>query len=196
MFIFKNLSTCFGHHYAHLQENKTYVTACGVLRWFCWMWLVTFTVLAPYNAAPHNRYQPHPAEPAQYTTCSNIRIVLLKMGIVMPETCWEIVENKHVTVASCWFSLLLHNLLTMHGHRNLKNLFLLQQYAHLRDTTWRNLKELWKEGPCWSWSDGKCKLLCVVVRFFNLLPSGLFSETLTILSVFRMAVKRGLLSRR
>jgi len=24
---------------------------------------VTFTVLAPYNAAPHNRYQPHPAEP-------------------------------------------------------------------------------------------------------------------------------------
>ena len=32
---------------------------------------VTFTVLAPYNAAPHNRYQPHPAEPAQHTTCSN-----------------------------------------------------------------------------------------------------------------------------
>jgi len=40
MFIFNNFSTCFGHHYAHLQENKTYVTACGVLRWFCWMWLV------------------------------------------------------------------------------------------------------------------------------------------------------------
>ena len=32
MFIFNNFSTCFGHHYAHLQENKTYVTACGVLR--------------------------------------------------------------------------------------------------------------------------------------------------------------------
>jgi len=31
MFIFNNFSTCFGHHYAHLQENKTYVTACGVL---------------------------------------------------------------------------------------------------------------------------------------------------------------------
>ena len=40
MFIFNNFSTCFGHHYAHLLENKTYVTACGVLRWFCWMWLV------------------------------------------------------------------------------------------------------------------------------------------------------------
>ena len=40
MFIFNNFSTCFGHHYAHLQENKTCVTACGVLRCFCWMWLV------------------------------------------------------------------------------------------------------------------------------------------------------------
>jgi len=61
MFIFNNFSTCFGHHYAHLQENKT----------------------------------------------------------MMPEICWEIVKNKHLTVASCWFSLSLHNLLTMHGHRNL-----------------------------------------------------------------------------
>ena len=136
MFICNNFSTCFGHHYAHLQENKTCVTARGVLRWFCWMWLVavvgrcvvgssssrtvTFTVLAPYNAAPHNRYQPHPAEPAQHTTCGNTRLVLLKMGIMMPETCWEIVTNKHLTVASCWFSLSLHNLLTMHSHRNLK----------------------------------------------------------------------------
>jgi hypothetical protein len=35
-----SLSTCFGHHYAHLQENKDRVTAYGVLRWFCWMWLI------------------------------------------------------------------------------------------------------------------------------------------------------------
>jgi len=34
-----------------------------------------------------NRYQPHPAEPAQHTTCSNTSLVLLKMGIMMPETC-------------------------------------------------------------------------------------------------------------
>ena len=38
----------------------------------------------------------------------------------MPETCWESVDNKHLTVATCWFYLSLHNLLTMHGHRNLK----------------------------------------------------------------------------
>ena len=38
----------------------------------------------------------------------------------MPETCWESVDNKHLTLASCWFSLSLHDLLTMHGYRNLK----------------------------------------------------------------------------
>ena len=122
MFIINTFSTCFGHHYAHLQENKTCVTACGVLRWFCWMWLVavvgrcvvalsqtvTSMVLTPYNAAPHNCYQPHPAEPVQHTTCSNTRLVLLKMGIIMPETCWESIDNKHLTVASFWFSLSLH----------------------------------------------------------------------------------------
>ena len=35
-----SVSTCFGHHYAHLQENKGPVTAFGVLFWFCWLWLV------------------------------------------------------------------------------------------------------------------------------------------------------------
>jgi len=40
MFITNTFSTCFGHHYAHLQETKTCVTARGVLCWFCWMWLV------------------------------------------------------------------------------------------------------------------------------------------------------------
>jgi len=44
-------------------------------------------VLASYNAAPHNRYQAHPAEPEQYTKCSNTVFVLLKIDIMMPETC-------------------------------------------------------------------------------------------------------------
>ena len=35
-----SVSTCFGHHYAHLQEIKDRVTAFGVLVWFFWMWLV------------------------------------------------------------------------------------------------------------------------------------------------------------
>ena len=71
MYIIKTFSTCFGHHYAHLQETKTYVTARGVLRWFCWMWLVAVV----------GRYQPHPAEPAQYTIFSYTQVfVLLKMA--------------------------------------------------------------------------------------------------------------------
>jgi len=94
-FLSTSVSTCFGHHYAHLQDNKDRVTAFGVLRWFCWMWLVAVVgrwvvaVLASYNSAPHNRYQPHPAELAQYTKRSNTVFVLLKMGIMMPETCWD-----------------------------------------------------------------------------------------------------------
>jgi phosphate/sulfate permease len=30
-----SVSTCFWHHYAHLQENIGPVTAFGVLFWFC-----------------------------------------------------------------------------------------------------------------------------------------------------------------
>ena len=97
------------------SRTKTVCYCIRCLCWFCWMWLVavvgrcvvgcehcegywgastlkvtasrtvTFTVLAPHNTAPHNRYQPHPAEPAQHTTCSNTRLGLLKMGIMMPE---------------------------------------------------------------------------------------------------------------
>jgi len=40
MFIINFCLNMFGHHYAHLQENRGPVTAFGVLFWFCWMWLV------------------------------------------------------------------------------------------------------------------------------------------------------------
>ena len=145
MFIISSFSTCFGHHYAHLQETITCVTARGVLRGFCLMWLVvvvgrcvvgceqcegycstvlrcgvrgllsrtvTFTVLTPYNAAPNNRYQPHPNVPVQNNTRSNTGFDLRKMGILMLETCWKSVDNKHLTVDSCWFYLSLHDSLS------------------------------------------------------------------------------------
>jgi len=48
---------------------------------------VTFTVLTPYNAAPNNRHQPHPNVPVQNNTRSNTGFDLLKMGILMLETC-------------------------------------------------------------------------------------------------------------
>ena len=58
-----SVSTCFGHHYARLQENKDHVTAYGVLLWFCWMWLVA--VVGRCGSAP----QPLP------TTSSRTRAV-------------------------------------------------------------------------------------------------------------------------
>jgi hypothetical protein len=67
-----------------------------VLFWVCWMWLVAVVgrclaalVLTSCKTAPHDRYQPHPAEPEQHTKCSNRSFVLLKMGIMMPETWWD-----------------------------------------------------------------------------------------------------------
>ena len=81
-----SVSTCFGHHYAHLQENKGPVTEFDVLFWFCEDARMR-AALASYNAATHNRYQPHPAEPEQHIKFSNRAFVLLKMGIMMPETC-------------------------------------------------------------------------------------------------------------
>jgi len=69
-----------GISFLSVQQQLRSIPAAGFVK-------VTITVLAPYNAAPHNRYQPQPAEPAQHTTCSNTRLVLLKMGIMMPETC-------------------------------------------------------------------------------------------------------------
>ena len=48
--------TCFGHHDAHLQENKGPVTAFGVLFWFCWMWLVV-AVVRMHTTATTNHIQ-------------------------------------------------------------------------------------------------------------------------------------------
>ena len=73
-------------------------SGCGNLSWR--MWALVHT---SYKTAPYNCYQPHPAEPEQYTKCSNRAFVLLKMGIMMPETCWDKVNNKHLIVVSWWF---------------------------------------------------------------------------------------------
>ena len=139
------------------------------------------------NMASHNRYQPHPAEPAQHTTCSNTRLFLLKMGIMMPETCWESVDNKHLTVASCWFSLLLHNLLTMHGHRNLKLLIYLiinvSSYIYvLRKTPGRWSKEYRNVSNYW-WIISECvllmllRLLILSIKLFHTNPVKQYHHT-------------------
>jgi len=48
-----SVSTCFGQHYAHLQENKGPVTAFGVLFWFCWMWLVALPTTSSRTRTIH-----------------------------------------------------------------------------------------------------------------------------------------------
>ena len=50
-----SVSTCFGHHHTHLQENKGPVTAFVVLFWFCWMWLVA--VVGRCHAGCEHRIQ-------------------------------------------------------------------------------------------------------------------------------------------
>ena len=37
-------------------------------------WTETFIVVTSCKTAPHNRYQPHPAEPEQHAKCSNMEL--------------------------------------------------------------------------------------------------------------------------
>jgi len=62
------------------EQDVCYCTWCAAL-------VLLDVVGSGCGALPCRVHQPHPAEPAQHTTCSNIRLVLLKIGIVMPETC-------------------------------------------------------------------------------------------------------------
>jgi hypothetical protein len=81
-------ATCFGHHYAHLQENKGPVTAFVVF-WFCWMWLVAVDGRCLEGCEHYSAHilQDNARQPEQHNKCSNRAFVLLKMGIMMPETC-------------------------------------------------------------------------------------------------------------
>ena len=105
MFVIKlSISTCFGHHYAHHQGNKTvyYCIWCStlvVLVVVVWSWV--HTMHTSYDPAPHNHNQHNQCRtPYAVIHC----LVLLVMGIMMPETCWDrsLIINMEL-VASCWF---------------------------------------------------------------------------------------------
>ena len=72
-FLSTSVSTCFGHHYAHLQENKDRVCSARTLQ----------------RSAP----QPLPTTSSRTSAAHHMQwhtvFVLLKMGIMMPETCWD-----------------------------------------------------------------------------------------------------------
>jgi len=78
MFIIKlSISTCFGHHYAHHQENKTvpYCMRCSVC------------VHTAHDAAPQDHNQPQPTHTDRAPHAVGHSLILLMMGIMMPETC-------------------------------------------------------------------------------------------------------------
>ena len=128
------MSTFFGHHYAHHQENKSvycriWCSALVVMAVVVWSWdaicvhcksycqTVTFTVNTVRVPAPHNHsHHNHCRTP--YAAVHTL--VLLMMGIMMPETCWakSLIINIRL-VASCWF-LSLHPTFMTHGHKSLK----------------------------------------------------------------------------
>ena len=68
-------------------------------------------VQAPHNHSHHKQFRTPYA--AVHT------LVLLMMGIMMPETCWDSLIINIRLVASCWF-LSLNPTFMMHGHKRLK----------------------------------------------------------------------------
>ena len=101
-----NRSTCFGHYYAHLQELETImlVTARGMEHFGCRLCVRVEGCCSLSNIPPPGRiaYSPIPDHrPATnkvfHATCCNqhYSLELLKMGIIVPETCWAVYKfNK------------------------------------------------------------------------------------------------------
>jgi len=78
IYLLQSHSTCFGHHYAHHQENKTvyyrvWCSALVVLAVVMWSWD------ASLRHSQHNQCR------TPYAVIHSL--VLLMMGIMMPETC-------------------------------------------------------------------------------------------------------------
>ena len=88
MFIIKlSNSTCFRHHYAHHQENKTvsYSMRCSV--WVCRLWSCGAASWESSRRSSTEGRTPH---------ALGHGLILLMMSIMMPETCWDRkFDNKH-----------------------------------------------------------------------------------------------------
>jgi len=132
MFIVKlSISTCFGHRYAHHQENKTVSYCMWCSAWVCRLWLsvvlwscvvscvhcVTVTV---HKAASQDHSQPQPTHPGRTPHAVEHGLILLMMCITMPETCWDRkFDNKH-RISCILLVPSLHLMFTMHGQKKLK----------------------------------------------------------------------------
>ena len=119
MFIIKLLSQhVSGIIMPIITRTRVCTAAYGVLHWLWWLWLcgagtravctvkvivrtVTFTVHTARVPAPHNHIH-HNQCRTPYAAVHTL--VLVVMGIMMPETCWDksLIINIRL-VASCWF---------------------------------------------------------------------------------------------
>jgi hypothetical protein len=107
------------------KRTRLCSTAYGVLHWLCWLWLcgagtravcavwkLLFDSVKQSNSNFHTVHTagvPTPHNHSRHNQCRKPcaverSLVLLKMGIMMPETCWDrslIIKIR--LVASCWF---------------------------------------------------------------------------------------------
>ena len=96
------ISTCFGYHYAHHQENKSvhcriWCSVLVVMAMVVWSWDASCVHLHSAHSLRHQNQCRTPYA-AVHT------LVLLVRGIMMPETCWDKSLIINITlVASCRF---------------------------------------------------------------------------------------------
>jgi len=100
-------------------------SACGVLPGCVgcgWLWSCGAASWA-HDAAPQDHSQPQPTHPGRTSHAVGHGLILLMMGIMMPETCWDRkFDNKH-RISCVLLVPSLDLIFTMHGHKNLKHEF-------------------------------------------------------------------------
>jgi len=90
MFVIKlSVSTCFGHHYVHRQENKTVSYCMRCSAWVCRLWWAVDLWSCVVSCVSCVEVTVR-----QYAVGHGL--ILLMMVIMMPETCWHRkFDNKH-----------------------------------------------------------------------------------------------------
>ena len=92
----------------------------------------------------HTACIPSPHSQSHHYQCRTpyAAVVLLMMGIMMPETCWDrsLIINIRL-IASCW-CLSLHPTFMMHGHKSLKKIYRWCSYRNSNTTPTDSMHEV------------------------------------------------------
>ena len=121
------VSKAWGKKTNKMQQYRWFIVNSG-----CWLLTLSQHVEqqpSQWSHPQHNTTVPQTATSSttrKYTPHAVTSVFLLKMGIKMPETCWDSVNNQHPLLAMnhlyCCILLVFfpHALLTMHGHSNIE----------------------------------------------------------------------------